>query len=245
MTITRIFRALVPIDLKNIRRDSLLLWIPLIPLLVALTIRAGIQPLTLWLEAELGFDLTAYYALIMSFYLVMAAAIVGVVVGFLLLDERDDRTLIALLVTPIPLSTYILYRIGLPMLLGMGITLIGYPIAGLISLPISYLLLIALMGTLSSPIMALVLAVFADNKVSGFAVMKVMNGVMLIPMLAFFLPEPIQFIAGIVPPYWALKVFWAAAEGNPSLLTYIVIGFLVHILTILLLLRRFTTILHR
>ncbi|MEM7800970.1 MAG: ABC transporter, partial [Chloroflexota bacterium] len=230
---------------RNIRRDSLLLWIPLIPLVIALAIRIGVPPLTGWLTDELGFDLSPYYPLIMSFYLVMTAAIVGVIVGFLLLDERDDRTLTALLITPMPLSTYILYRIGLPMLLGMGLTLIGYPIAGLVGLPVPLLLLVALMGTLSSPLMALVLAVFADNKVAGFAVMKIMNGVMLLPTLAFFLPEPIQFLAGIVPPFWALKVFWAAAEGSPWLSTYVVIGFLLHIVTIMLLLRRFTTILHR
>lgn len=38
----------------------------------------------------------------------------GVVTGFLLLDERDDRTLTALQVTPLPLRAYIFYRVTVP-----------------------------------------------------------------------------------------------------------------------------------
>ena len=45
------------------------------------------------LLAATGFDLAPYHALIMGGYLMTAPGIVGMVIGFLLLDERDARTL--------------------------------------------------------------------------------------------------------------------------------------------------------
>ena len=43
----------------------------------------------------------------MGGYLMTAPGIVGMVVGFLLLDERDERTLSALRVTPLSMRRYL------------------------------------------------------------------------------------------------------------------------------------------
>ena len=52
----------------------------------------------------------------MGFLPLMVAGMVGTVVGFLLLDQRDDQTMTALLVTPLSLGDYLRYRMTLPML---------------------------------------------------------------------------------------------------------------------------------
>jgi fluoroquinolone transport system permease protein len=46
----------------------------------------------------------------MSFLVVVMPALVGMVIGFLLLDQRDDQTLAALQVTPLTLNGYLIYR---------------------------------------------------------------------------------------------------------------------------------------
>ena len=53
------------------------------------------------------------------------------VLGFLLLDQRDDQTLTALQVTPLSLNGYLAYRISLPMLISLVTTLLMVPLAGL------------------------------------------------------------------------------------------------------------------
>jgi hypothetical protein len=58
---------------------------------------------------------------------------------------------------------------------------IGYPVTGPTPLALSSLLAIAIVAGLSAPILALVLAIAAPNKVAGFAVVKVMNAVNLLP----------------------------------------------------------------
>jgi fluoroquinolone transport system permease protein len=150
----------------------------------------------------------------MGGYLMTAPGLVGMVIGFLVLDERDARTLTALRVTPLSMRTYLAYRIALPLLLGTVATLVGYPLVGLSPLPLPTLVAIAGVAGLSAPVLALVLATAAPNKVAGFAAVKVVNAVNLLPVASFFLPVPAQYAAGILPTYWPMRALWSAAAGD-------------------------------
>jgi fluoroquinolone transport system permease protein len=244
MNIVTILRAQGPVDLKNIRRDSLLIWLPLVPLLIAFVIRLGIPRLSAYLSTTFGFDLTPYYPLFMSFFVLMAPTMAGMVIGFLLLDERDDHTLTALLVTPLPLAGYLFYRLSTPIALGIVTTFIGYPIASLTPISFTPLLLVALLASLTGVAMALFLAAFAENKVAGLALVKFLNGLAVIPIGAYFIEPPWQWLAGVMPMYWPLKVFWLAVEGS-AYGGYFAVGLGVNLLVLGLLLKRFNTILHR
>ena len=207
-------RALARADLYALLRDPLLGWVLLLPLGLALLLRTVIPLAEVALLAA-GFDLAPYHPVIMGGYLMTAPGIVGMVVGFLLLDERDGRTLTALRVTPLSMRRYLGYRIALPLVAGTIATLIGYPIAAMAPLPLADLLPLAALAGLAAPILALVLSTAAPNKVAGFAVVKVMNGVNLLPVAAFFLAMPFQLTAGINPTYWPMRALWSAAEGEP------------------------------
>jgi fluoroquinolone transport system permease protein len=82
-------------------------------------------------------------------------------------------------------------------------------------MPLSILLPIATIGGLSAPTLSLVLAIAAPNKVAGFAVVKVLNLVNLLPLIAYFVPMPAQLVAGVLPAFWPMRAFWAAAERQP------------------------------
>jgi fluoroquinolone transport system permease protein len=230
--------ALARIDLANVRRDSLLLGAAMGPLMMALFYRYGVPSLTDALARGAGFDLTPYYGLLMSFFLMMPPALVGMVVGFLLLDERDDRTLTALLVTPMPLSTYLWYRVTAPLVAGLLATLACYPIPGLAPIGLIDLTVIAALGSLTGPITALFLVAFAENKVAGFALVKIINLVNILPIWAFFLELPWQLVGGIVPGFWPMKMLWLATAGE-SYLAYGLAGLVVNIVILWLLLGRF------
>jgi fluoroquinolone transport system permease protein len=211
---TDALRALLRADARSLVRDPLLGWVALLPLGLALLLRLLIPAVSEALSAAGGVDLAAYHPLIMGGYLLTAPGIVGMVIGFLLLDERDTRTLDALRVTPLATEWYLAYRVGLPLLLGTAATLVGYPITGLAPLPPLDLLGIAGLAGLSAPSLTLLLATAAPNKVAGFAVAKVMNSVNLVPIVAFFVPLPYQWLAGVVPSYWPMRALWSAAEGT-------------------------------
>jgi hypothetical protein len=126
-------------------------------------------------------------------------------------------------VTPLSTREYMAYRIAGPLLAGTAATLIGYPLTGLTPLDAGTLLPIAAVASLAAPLLALVLAAAAPNKVAGFAVVKVLNSVNLLPIAAFFVPPPLQYVAGIVPTYWPMRALWSAALGEAYAL-YLGIG---------------------
>ena len=216
------WRALAAADARVLLRDPLLGWVFLLPIGLALLLRVLIPAIGSAL-APSGFRLEPYHPLIMSGYLMTAPGIVGMVVGFLLLDERDGRTLSALRVTPLSMRAYLAYRVAGPLVAGTAATLVGYPLVGLTPL--------AAVAALSAPTLALLLPIAAPNKVAGFAVVKVMNVVSLLPVVAYFMPTPIQFVAGILPTFWPMRALWAAAEGGPHLL-YVMVGTVVSAIVI-------------
>lgn len=244
VNILGLYRTIGPVDVKNVWRDDLLGWIVAVPFIVALLLRTGVPPLTGWLHQEWVFDLRPYYELLMSFFVLLAPAMSGMVIGFLLLDERDERTLRALLVTPVPLASYLSYRLSLPLIFGFLVTVVGYPLAGLAPIPAWDLVLVALLASLTAPATALFLAVFATNKVAGFAWVKILNSINMLPVAAYFVTEPWQLIAGVVPAYWPMKMLWQITSGQ-GYAVYALIGLAVNAAVLILLLRRLDVKLHR
>jgi fluoroquinolone transport system permease protein len=232
MSVT-MYRALILADSRVLWRDPLLGWILALPIGLALLLRALVPRVQEGLLAGAGFELTPYHPLVMGGYLMTASGMVGMVIGFLFLDERDARTLTALRTTPLSMRQYLAYRVGLPLLLGTASTLIGYPLTGLAPLALSTLLPIVIVAGFWAPTLALVLAIAAPNKVAGFAVAKVLNAVNLLPVVAYFVPRPVQFIAGVFPTYWPMRALWSAASGE-SHGAYLVIGIVMSALALLL-----------
>lgn len=223
--------ALMAADSRLLWRDPLLAWVLLLPIGLAALFRALIPGISEALSAASGFDLAVYYPLIMGGYLMTAPGIVGMVIGFLLLDERDERTLSALRVTPLSMRRYLAYRVTVPLVAGTATTLIGYPLVGVTRLPVTTLVPIAAVAAVSAPSLALVLATAAPNKVAGFAVVKLLNVLNLLPIVAFFVPPPLQYVAGVLPAFWPMRALWSAAAGAPFMM-YLLVGSIVGVAAI-------------
>ena len=206
----------------------------LLPVGLALLLRVLIPRAHDALLVSTGFDLAPYYPLVMGGYLMTAPGIVGMVIGFLLLDERDAHTLTALRVTPLSMRRYLAYRVTVPLLLGDRVDPPGLfddrdhirsrsaPCSRSRSWP--------------RPLGAFVGPGARDrapNKVAGLAVVKVLNGVNLLPIAAFFLPIPLQYVAGVIPTYWPMRAFWSAAK-HEEYLAYLAVGAIMGALTLVL-----------
>jgi len=215
MNAIRVFKSLGPIDARNIFRDSTLQWMAFLPLLMALFLRWGVPPLTQTLLEQYGFALAPYYPAILAyFFIVLGPVTLSVLSGFLLLDEKDDNTLTALQVTPLPLNHYIAYRVVVPVLLTIGLMFVVFPVAGLGTLPAAALLLTAVAAAPMSPMFSLFLASIAKNKVQGFALMKLSGMVLLAPVFAFFVGSKWEYAFGIIPTFWPMKVYWMLEAGQ-------------------------------
>ena len=240
------FRALGPIDLRALSRDSMLVWLCMLPLAFGGIFRIALPPLSGWLLERFAFDLAPYEMLVASYLLVMAPPLlVGAVTGFLLLDERDDQTLTALMVTPLSLGSYLLYRIGLPLAVGSSMAVIALWSSGLAAAPWPTLLPVLLLTSLEGPIVALLLASFADNKVQGFAAMKGLSALLAAPIFAWFLPLPTQLLAGVMPTYWPLRALWSASQADGLYWLSLALGLATHCAMLAWLVRRFSRVVRR
>jgi fluoroquinolone transport system permease protein len=210
------YRTLGAIDGRTIARDPLLRWMVVLTPTLGLLFRVAVPQIADALGGRFSFDLVAYYPLLMSFLPLMVAGMIGTVVGFLLLDQRDDQTLSALLVTPLSFGSYLLYRLGILLVACVVLAWIAMVIAGLTGTTWWQLAVSSVVAAPLAPIYALFLGAFAHNKVQGFALAKAMGIVPVTCVLAYFLAGPWQSAFGVLPHYWPLKVFWLFDVGRVS-----------------------------
>ena len=198
------------------------------------------------MERQFGFDLVPYYPLLMSFLPLVAAGMIGTVIGFLLLDQRDDQTLTALLVTPLSLPDYLSYRLTGLMVLSAVFGALMVPLAGLSETTALQVVVTAVTAAPLAPIYALFLGTFAANKVQGFALAKAV-GVVMVPCIAsYFVTGPWQNAFGLVPHYWPLKVFWLFdEEAAGAALVHAAIGLAWQAALVTVLVRRFSHVVRR
>jgi fluoroquinolone transport system permease protein len=210
----RAFEVLGPIDLHGVWRDSLLRWLLGFALTTGILLRLCMPPLSSWIVERHDFDLQPYLPLVMSSVLLVLPMIVGMIIGFLLLDERDDQTLTALQVTPLPLSSYLAYRLGMPVFASVLLTVVVFEVAGVGNVHVGELLLAGVAAAPLAPLSALYFAGFANNKVQGFALAKANGFLTIPPLVAWFIGVPYEYLCGIVPTYWPAKFYWQLAEGT-------------------------------
>ncbi len=242
----QVVRALGPIDVKSVGRDSLLRWVLLLPLLLGAAVRWVLPDMVDRVGALIQIELLPYLPIVLSYALLLLTPIMaGVLVGFLLLDQRDDHTLTALQVTPLPMRNYLVYRLAAPMLISYVLTLGVFPLAGLMDAGLVPLLLAALVATPLAPIFALALAALAENKVQGFALMKALGVLYFPPLIAYFVPAPWQWAFGIMPNFWPAQLYWLAQAGDPYYWLSLPIGLAYQALLLVILVRRFNVVMHR
>jgi len=245
MNAIRVVKTLGPIDGRNLVRDSMLRWMLLAPLLLALGFRFLLPWAMAGIGARFGVDLHVYLPIVYAYLVVITPVLFGMIVGFLLLDERDDRTLTALQVTPLTLNQYATYRIGVPMLISLAVTPLMLRVVGDTTLTWPAMLLVSLVAAPLAPIFMLFLAAFAPNKVQGLALTKGAGIILFVPIAAWFVATPWQWLLGFAPTYWPAKVYWLLAADAPTTWVFTLLGLGWQILLIGLLFRRFNQVMVR
>lgn len=246
MNLKYVFKALGPIDVRSIGRDKGIYWMLFLPILSAVILRWGVPPLTDSLIEKYDFNLAPYYPVILAyFFVIMAPITFSVMVGFMLLDEKDDNTLTALQVTPLPLNSYIAYRVFVPVLLTIVMMFIIFPLAAIDSLPWQSLLVAAVAASPMSPMFALYLASMAENKVQGFALMKLSGLVLFIPIFAFFIQSGWELAFGLIPTYWPMKVYWMLTAGETGVWLYVLVSIVYQLLVTWIFVQRFNKVMHQ
>jgi hypothetical protein len=221
---------LVRADVLNVARDPMLLLATGMSLAPALILALARPAMDEAAQAAFGIVRISHYFLPVA--LLVPATLIGWVTGFLLLEERDEGTLLAVDVTPLGKSGLLAYRAAIAALLAFAVTLYAWPLV-MAEAPPPFVLLMAVLVGLNAVSFAAVLPLIARNKVEGLAVTKLTNLFAVAPLLAA-IPSPFRYIAGIIPSYWIGELLgltsvaplapWLAASIAPALSIAVVLA---------------------
>lgn len=240
MNVITAVRVLGPVDTRGVFRDPMLRWVIVLSPVMALAFRFVVPLIAEMVRERLDFDLLPYYSLIASVVVLITPGLVGTVIGFLLLDQRDDRTLTALLVTPLSLGDYLAYRLSVPIVVSVLLGMIMIPLAGLVETTLAQIVVASISAAPVAALYTLFIGAIAANKVQGFAIAKGI-GILFPPVIvAYFVAMPWQPLFGLIPLYWPVKTYWLFADGEPGLAClYAVIGLVYQLLLLGMLVRFF------
>ncbi|TVP95916.1 MAG: hypothetical protein EA374_02770 [Acholeplasmatales bacterium] len=207
-------------EMKNILKDSMTVVLLIYPLLI-IGLGAFVLPVLL---KRYGGDtpgtITAGLVMIVVFATV-APFITAALLGFGLLDNRDENTLDTIRVTPLSLKGYLIFKsvyayvlsvnasffsvMGTKWLSGDGYTIMGIDLFA--EFTVGTVFIYALVGGLFTPVFGLFLAAVAKNKIEGFAYMKSAGMIVIVPALIVLetMQDAKQYLLGIIPIFWPVK----------------------------------------
>ncbi len=190
----------------------------------------------------LSFDLAPHYPFLVGIFSIVPAMLVGMILGFILLDERDEDLITYFTVTPLGRGGYLVYRLAAPQVLSIAVAAVMLPIivTGIVRFPLWPSLGIAAMASLQAPMMVLYLGAFAANKVEGLAYGKAFGLLFAGPIAGYLIPGRLKYLAGIIPPFWVSEAYLAMLRNAwGEYVICILMGVMTHAAWMILLFRRF------
>lgn len=246
-------RKLGRLDLKLVGRDRFMLVMFGLVLYLTVALRYGLPWLDTYLldnsilpNPSFAYTLADLYPMLIGFFvLFQGSMIAGTIAGFMLIDEKDDRTLTAILVTPVPFNHYVLYRVCVPSLLSVILVLGMMLVIDIALVPLGQLLLLVLGAAFTGPLTTLFFGIFSANKVQGLAMSKFIGVFGWIILFGWFVDEPWQWLFGLFPPFWICKAYWMALDGDTLWWLALLAGILTQLVLLAIMVKRFTKVAYR
>ena len=231
--------SLIVMDMKNVARNQLLILLSVSPLIVAFVYRflvpdedvlanlanEHLGPDLEFMRPLLTVALTNIHAVLMAIFVGLSASMIGAVYGLLLVEEREDKLMASLRVMPVHFFTYIIARMILPIIIAVIVTTMSYPITGMAPLPFPVIFAIAAIGATFVPVTTLGVAAFAPGRVSALALVRLFSFAAILPVIAWFISPPMEWLFAPLGPYWQMRALWSAMAGGPIWLDLIIAAF--------------------
>lgn len=198
----------------QIYRDQMLLLLGIAPFLIGISLRLLIPLADKLLIKYLRFSLSPYYLLVDALTLTLGAMMIGLMVGLLMLDERDDGICAYYAVTPVGGIAYLVSRLALPLCYSLATVLVVNSFATLGGLAYAWMLAPAILSACNGTFMAMLLVSIASNKVEGLAVSKLAGQIIFGIPIAWFANSYLRLIGYALPTYWITDMLIQADAGN-------------------------------
>ena len=204
MSFVKKFTSIYKTDLKLLRRDPMLLYSVAMILVLLLIVR--------YFKDRVGI----YYPLLALLTLILIPMTLGMIPGFMMADEKEDKTIQALQVIPISSEAFLAYRLTWASITVAVLTAISPKILaiefsqkGLLALGVLFIFEVWIYG--------LLITVFSESRMQALTVSKVLGWFLMLPPLIKLvvvwrnLSTDWSKFTAFLPTYWLYKVF----EGIP------------------------------
>jgi hypothetical protein len=231
-TVMNYIFALSLSDLRSTFRDPIFKVLLFFPLVSFALVRWGL-PVILR-----EFPIVEIYTqVILMWACLQSATMFGFIYGFLFLEEKEENIWQMIRILPVSGLQLVFSRllIGLSISTLVNFCLIHY--GQIIQIPLIKEVLLSFHFSLAAPFIALLLGAFAQNRIEGLAQMKIINILLILPAIMYFVPSPWVHLAAIVPTYWSYRSLEFAQEKGQFWL-YLIAGLGVYLVSVLLLTRK-------
>lgn len=214
--------TIIKTDLKNIFRDPSLFMILIVPVIITVLLFFG------WpLLSNQWPIIVQYKPLILGGFCLVSAAMPGMAISFVILDEKDENLIQTLHILPVSFSLIIRLRMIIIFLFGVIASTMMLLVSGMISGNELKAPLLAMLASAIAPMSACIPAFMAKNKIEGMTYAKMLNFIMVLPLPAFFIQGNFEYFFGIIPSYWIYKSF-IVIDNNFQFMLFWTIGMLYH-----------------
>ena len=138
----------------------------------------------------------------------------GFIYSMVLIEEKETEVAKVYGVLPVSKTWFILFRLLIPFMItavltwGLLISQPFYQLSPLLSL------LFSILSGLIVPVYSLGISILSSNKMSGMVWIKVFNILVVLPVIAFFVPDGFSHLFGAFPTHWAFQGLHNIIEGE-------------------------------
>ncbi len=153
-----------------------------------------------------------------------SAVMFGFIYGFIFLEEKEIDVWQALRILPVSNLLLTGSRLAIGLIVSSLVNWTMIHAGGVITVPFWQEALLAINFSMLAPLMALVLGTFAQNRIEGLAQIKIVNLLVILPALIYFLPYQWMNVLAVVPPYWSFRAMEYAAKGDQAFWLFYLVG---------------------
>lgn len=207
------------LEIKRVFRDPLYVLLFVSPVMIALVNRYAVPFVLEHIAAIYQLQTSGLQQYILLFFMGLPAFLPGIMVGLMLIEEREESVLTAWAVSPVGLYRYVRHRAFFTFILAFISSFLLYIISEGFpqSVGVLSLLFFSLAVSLTAPLLMGLLFVFAKDRVRGLAYAKIAGLWLVLPFIyCINAPCPIAIVIRFLYPFWTAKAFFLLAEGHAS-----------------------------
>lgn len=200
-------------EFKKWLRDPMMRFMLIYPLLFGLIGRYLLPAI-----AETSdFAIEPYADFILAVLALITPLAFGALTGFSVLEDRDDHIINSIRVTPLTFNQFMSFRLIMVFLLTFAACAFVLWFSNISDLAWRDILIVSFLASLSAPLTGLVINIFSRNKIEGFAMMKLLGTIIILPVISLIFTDVKELFFAVVPAFWPAKIISTTIRGEEAM----------------------------